>query len=186
MGRQPPQGSKIFGFDPDEWSIEQFSAGHDDDVYAVGNLVATEELTRDTFDPVALDGLADLSRSRHTKPGVLAAIGHQEDREQRTPQLPSSLVGSLEVGSLSNSLDAGQTLTVEHVRLSFVGDRQFLAPLRAAALQHDASVLGRHPYAKTVGLLTPTRVRLKRALPLHVILTRLAGSRMDATRSRHG
>ena len=61
MGCQPPKGGKIFGFDPDEWGIKQFSAGDHDDVNAVGHFVPAEELTRDTFDTVALDGLSNFS-----------------------------------------------------------------------------------------------------------------------------
>jgi hypothetical protein len=114
MCRQPPEGGKIFGLDPNEWGIEQFSAGDDDDVDAVGNSMATEEFTGDTFGTVALDGLSDLSRGRHTKPWVLAVVRHEENREQLAPQLRSGLVGSLEFGALSHPLGAGQALSPEH------------------------------------------------------------------------
>ena len=51
--------------------------------------------------------------------------------------------------------------------LSGMGDREALAPLRAAALQNQPALLGRHAHQETVGLLAVPAIRLKSTFALH-------------------
>jgi hypothetical protein len=49
----------------------------------------------------------------------------------------------------------------------FAADRQTFAALRAAALEHEAAVLGAHPHQEPVSLFPAPGIRLKCALTLH-------------------
>ena len=60
--------------------------------------------------------------------------------------------------------------------LSFVGDRQTFPPLGAAALENDATILGRHADTKTVRLGAAAFIRLESALALHDLLICVSGT----------
>ena len=129
MGAQPLKCGQVFGLNPDEWDIKQFSAGHYDDVDAFGNFVATEQLTRDPFGAIALNRFPHLSRRRHAKPCMRAAIRDQEDREQPAPQLRSLVIRSLEVGALPDPLLARETLSGDQRRDPSSATVSFFLPL---------------------------------------------------------
>jgi hypothetical protein len=159
-------GLYVFGFKGSQGGVKQFPLRHDDRVEAWRDLVATENLSNQSFSSIPLDGPTQLPGGRDPEPAHGMARRQQEKREQAPVNARALLIYTQKLGTAPNpffrpeaSHARGQTL--RRPRLFFAADRQTLAPLGAAALQDETPVLGGHAHEKTVRPRAMARIWLK-------------------------
>lgn len=70
----------VIGFKDGQAGVEQFTLGNDDDIKAMRDLVATENLSYQSFSAVPLNRSAELFRSRNPQPADSAPVRENEDR----------------------------------------------------------------------------------------------------------
>ena len=68
----------IIGFKDGQGGVEQLALGHDDDVKPRRDVVATENLSYQSFSSVSLNGSAELFRRRDAQPSYRALVGKDE------------------------------------------------------------------------------------------------------------
>jgi hypothetical protein len=166
LAEAPFEDVEVIGFKNSQTSVEQFSLRDDDDVEPCGNLVSTEDLSYQSFSAISLDGATQFFRRRDSKPAKCERIGSDEDRavtavDARTLRVNQLILGAFADPFLRPENGRGHGL--------FAADRKAFTPLGAAALQHQAAILGAHPYEKPMGFLTVASIRLERALALHEV-----------------
>lgn len=150
----------VIGFKVVQAGVEQLAFGNDHDVEPGRDLVATENLSDQTFCPVAADGAPELPRGRDSQPARRAVVGQDEDRAVAAVHLRALVVHALELGAPADTLVGTEVQGVERPEL-FARDGQTFPPFGAAALQHQAPVLGAHTHQKPVCLFAMPRIGLK-------------------------
>src|SRR5262249_12590613 len=88
--------------------VEQFPLGHDNDIEPRRDLVATKNLSNQTFRSVSRDRPAKLARGRDTQPRVRQLVGQQEEREIPAMRPGPAVVNPLEIGADQNPFTAAQ------------------------------------------------------------------------------
>jgi hypothetical protein len=76
------EGLYVFGFKGSQGGVKQLPLRHDDDVEAWRDLVATENLSNQSFSSIALDGTTQLPSGRDPQPAHGLARRQQEEREK--------------------------------------------------------------------------------------------------------
>ena len=161
------EGCGVVGLKAGEGRIEHFPAGYQNQIQPRRRLVFPEQLAGEALGPVPHDSGAEFSCGGDTKPAPRAAVGRHEQGHEPARQSHAVFVRLLELGTTPDAFMPGKTLRHRALdRLPLVRDGQPLPALCAAALQHDAAVLRRHPYPEAVRLATAPCIGLKRALPL--------------------
>jgi hypothetical protein len=162
----------VFSFKGSQGGVKQLPLRHDDDVEGWRDLVATENLSNQSFSSIPLDGATQLLRGRDPQPAHGLACRQQEEREQAPVNARALLVYTQKLGTAPNPFfrpeaSHARRQTLRRPLLFFAADRQALATLGAAALQDETPVLGGHPHEKTVRACAVARIWLKRSLTLH-------------------
>lgn len=101
--------TSIFGFKKGQAGVEQIAVGHDDDVEPIGELVATENLSYQSFSAVSLDRTTQFLRRRDAQPSDPAIVGQQERRAVATAQPRPALVDALELGATPNTFSGAKS-----------------------------------------------------------------------------
>ena len=70
----------VIGFKDSQAGVEQATLGDDDDVESRRDLVATENLSNQTFSSIPLDRAPELPGGRDPQPAVGAIVGQEEER----------------------------------------------------------------------------------------------------------
>jgi len=154
----------VIGFKDSQAGVEQVALGNDNDIKARGDLVATKNLSYQSFSTVSLHRSTELFRGRDPQPADAVLVGEDEHRGVPAVKPCAAVVNLLELRTAAYVLGGAKP----QIEL-FAADRQPLAAFGAAALQDKTAVFGAHPHQKTVRLLAMTRIGLERALALHDI-----------------
>ena len=154
----------VIGFKDSQAGVEQVAFGNDDHVIARSDLVATKNLSYQSFSPVPLHRSAELFRGRDPQPPDSPLVGEDEDRGVAAVDLRAAVVDRLELRAAAYVLGGAKP----QIEL-FAADREPFASLGAPPLQDQTAVLGTHSHQETVRLPAMTRIGLERALALHGI-----------------
>jgi hypothetical protein len=96
------ENGSVIGFKDGQAGAEQVAFGDDDDVETIRELVATENLSNQTFRSISLHRAAELSGRRDAQTPHPAGIGQDEQRAVTTVNPATELVHLLEICSASN------------------------------------------------------------------------------------
>jgi hypothetical protein len=95
----------VIGFKDGQAGVQQIAFGDDDDVESIGELVATENLSNQTFRSISLHRAAKLSGGRDAQTPHLAGVGQDEHRAVAAVNPATALVHLLKIYSASNPFD---------------------------------------------------------------------------------
>jgi hypothetical protein len=87
----------VFGFKGGQTRVEQLALGDDDDVEARSDLVATKNLSYQSFSSISLDGSAELPRRRDPETADPKLIGQDEQRRVTPVDAGAAFVDVLKV-----------------------------------------------------------------------------------------
>ena len=74
------EGGSVIGFKDGQAGVKQLTSGHDDDVEALSDFVATKNLSNQSFRPVSLDCAPELPRSSDSEPSNRPLVWQDEQR----------------------------------------------------------------------------------------------------------
>ena len=114
------------GFKGSQAGVEQFAFRNDDDVEAGRELVATENLSNQSFSSISPDGPTELAGRRDAEAADAELVGEQKDRRVAAMDLDAAVVHLLELGTAADPLGWSELQL-------FAADGQTLAALRTAA-----------------------------------------------------
>src|SRR6185436_7430819 len=97
------QGS-VIGFKGAQAGVEQVTLRDDDDVEPRGDLIATEDLSNQSFRSVSLDGPPEFPGGRDPQTSHLAGVGQDEYGAVAAMDLDAPFVHILELGATANAL----------------------------------------------------------------------------------
>ena len=115
----------VIGFKNSQAGVEQVAFRHDDDVEAGGDVVATEDLSNQTFSTVSLDRATQLPGRRDAQSADIELVGQDEQRGKAALDPGPVLVHLPEFGAPANPLgrteshteaDSYSLLTVSRLR----------------------------------------------------------------------
>jgi hypothetical protein len=153
--------------------MEHFPARHNDDIQSGlrlenrSGLVTSEQLARAALCEIPVGCVSELPRRGDSQSRMRPSVWNHENRHETRVNPCSLSVCAFKLCAAADSF-RGDEAAVH--RSAFVCDRQAFSPLCATALQHDPTVLCRHPNSETVRLLTTPGVGLKRPFSLHGVL----------------
>jgi hypothetical protein len=96
------EGGSVIGFKDGQGGVKQLTFGDHDHVEPLGDVVATKNFSNQSFGSIALNGAAELSRSRNTQSSDRALVWQDEQRAIPTVRASSPLVHLLEFCAASN------------------------------------------------------------------------------------
>jgi len=97
-------GLAIISFKDGQGGVEQLTPGNNDDVKPSRDLVATENLSYQSFSPVSYNSSAELFRSCDAQTSHRALIGEDEYRGEASGNPGASLVDFLKLGAAPDTL----------------------------------------------------------------------------------
>jgi len=100
--------TSVFGFKDGQAGVEQVAVGHDDDIEAHGDLVATENLSYQSFGAISLNRAAKLLRRRNAETPDPATGREDERRAVAAADPDAALVRALELGAPSDPLNGAK------------------------------------------------------------------------------
>jgi hypothetical protein len=167
------------GFKGSQAGVEQFAFRDDDDVEAWRELVATKNLSNQSFSSISLDRATQFLRSGDSQSANRQVVREREHRQITAVRPDTTIVDLLVLDAATNAFVPAETS--HKVRLkpdAMYSDATYdwllprancktLAPLGATPLQHQAAIFCAHPDEKAMGFVSVTGIRLKRALALH-------------------
>jgi hypothetical protein len=106
----------VFGFKSSQAGVEQFPLGDEDNVKPSGNLVATENLSNQSFSSIPLHCPAQFSRGGYSEPSGCEAVGQDEEGAVAAVNLIAPLVNALEISRPANPFMARET---RHCRFDY-------------------------------------------------------------------
>ena len=95
----------VIGFKNSQADAEELALRHHDDVVARRDLVATENLSYQSFSTIPHDGAAQLSGGGDAEASHIEPVGQYEQRGIAPPDASTPFVGELEFRSSANPLD---------------------------------------------------------------------------------
>jgi hypothetical protein len=98
------QGLAVIGFKDTQAGIEQLAFGDDDDVVAIGDFVATKNLSYQSFSSVPLDGPSQFSGDRNPQTSNRQAVRQNEQCGIPAVDPRAELVNPLKFGTSTNPL----------------------------------------------------------------------------------
>ena len=144
----------VIGFKGAQAGVEQITLRDNDDVEAGRDLVATKNLSNQSFRPVSLNRSPELASRRDPQPPDIAAVGEEEYCAVPAVNAGAALVHLLEFRTTANTLACAEPQLL-------AADGEALPALGAPALQHQAAIFGAHTHQKPMRLLAVTRIGLK-------------------------
>jgi hypothetical protein len=91
--------TSVFSFKKGQGGVEQVAVGDDDDVEPRGDLVATENLSYQSFGAISTHSAAQLLRRRDAQPATPLLVAEDERRAVAAPKPNAPLVHALELGA---------------------------------------------------------------------------------------
>jgi hypothetical protein len=168
----PFNESSVIGFKVAQAGVEQVRLRDDDYVESRGDLIATEDLSNQSFRSVSLNRSPEFPGGRDSQPSHPAV--RQNEHGAVAAMAPDALfVHMLELGATANALvrAEGQRLSASGSRFGLIAasesgallaaDREALSALRSAAFQDQTAILGAHTHEKSMRFLAVARVGLK-------------------------
>ena len=101
----------VIGFKNSQAGVEQVASRDDDDVEAGGDVVATEDLSNQTFSTVSLDRATQLPGCRDTQSADIELVGQDEQRGKAAMDPGAVLVHLPEFGAAANPLGRTESHT---------------------------------------------------------------------------
>ena len=144
----------VIGFKGAQACVEQLALRHNHHVVPGRDLVATEDLSNQSFRSISLNRPSELAGRRNPQPSDAAAVGQEEHGAVPAMDSGATLVDLFELRAPANALVWAELQL-------FAADRQAFSAFGAAALQHQAAVFGAHSHQKPMRLLAVARVGLK-------------------------
>ena len=92
----------VIGFKGAQAGVEKLALGYYDDVKPRRDLVATKDLSNQSFSAISLHGAADLPCRRDPKPSHAAFVGQQKDRDIAAVDANAPLVDLLELSAAAD------------------------------------------------------------------------------------
>ena len=120
----------VIGFKDSQAGVEQVAFGNDDHVIARSDLVATKNLSYQSFRPVPLHRSAELFRGRDAQPSDSAVVGEDEDRGIPAVELRAAVVNRLELRAAAYVLGGAEPHAVGRYSLLTVSRLRPLARRR--------------------------------------------------------
>jgi hypothetical protein len=94
----------VIGFKVAQAGVEQLAFGDDNDIESRRDLIATENLSDQTFRSVSLDGAPELPGRRNPQPPHRAGVWQDEDRAVAAMHFRAPFVNELELGAAADTL----------------------------------------------------------------------------------
>ena len=98
------EGLTVIGFKDAQGGVEQLTLGDDDDVKARRDVVATENLSNQSFSPVSLNGSAELFRRRDAETSYRALVGEDEHCRVAPMDPGAAFIHFLKLGTAPDAL----------------------------------------------------------------------------------
>ena len=115
LSETPFEYVAVVGFKNSQAGVEQFAFRDDDDVEARGDVVATEDLSNQTFRAVSLNGATQLPGCCDTQPADIELVGQDEQRAVAAPDPGAMIVNLPEFGAAANPLIRAKSHTLQAV-----------------------------------------------------------------------
>jgi hypothetical protein len=109
------QSGSVVGFKVDEGSIQQFPAGHEDDVQTGRELVPTKHLTRQPLRTIAQDSGSEFAAGGDAKPSAALVVRDEEQGHEPAPDTGPRVVRALEFRSATDPLAGSEALPGGHL-----------------------------------------------------------------------
>jgi hypothetical protein len=100
--------TSVFGFKDGQAGAEQVAVGHNDDIEARGDLVASENLTYQSFGAISVNRATKLLGRRDAEAPDPGIGGEDERRAVAAADPKAALVHALEVGATADPLGSAQ------------------------------------------------------------------------------
>ena len=91
--------TSVFSFKNGQAGVEQVAVGNDDDVEPRSDLVATENLSYQSFGAISSHGATQFLRRRDAQPSYALLVGEDERGAVAAPKPNAPLVHALELGA---------------------------------------------------------------------------------------
>lgn len=161
------EGCSVIGFKDGQTCLEQFAFRDNDDVESGRQFVAAKNLSDQSFRSVPLHRAAKLSGGRDAQPSNRLHAFQREQRAIAAVDFRAFFVHPLELRTAPDPLRGADTGHCGAIARLFARDRETLAPLRAAAFQHETTVFRTHADEKAVRPFAMAGIRLECTLALH-------------------
>ena len=97
-------GLAIISFKDGQGGVEQLAPGNDDHVEPSRDLVATENLSYQSFSPVSYNSSAELFRSCDAQTPYRALVGEDEHRREPPMEAGAAFIDCLKLGAAPDAL----------------------------------------------------------------------------------
>ena len=94
----------IVGFKDGQGGVEQLAFGYDHDIESWRDVVATENLSYQSFGSVPLNGSPELFRCRYAEPSYCAPVGKDEHDRVAPVNAHAAFINFLEFGAAPDAL----------------------------------------------------------------------------------
>jgi hypothetical protein len=101
------------GFKGNQAGVEQFAFRDDDDVEAGRELVATEDLSNQSFSSISLDRAAQFPGSRDSQPAYRQVVRERKQRQIAAVRPNTTIVNLLVFGTPANAFVRTESLRVQ-------------------------------------------------------------------------
>jgi hypothetical protein len=149
-----------------EWRRQQFAPGDDHDIDPIERRCVPEHFAHPPLGQIAIDSSTKLLAGGDADPRICLGRGEHEYRHEPAVLLHALVEDPCEFTAATQAQrggkPAGHALCLG---LGFVGYGEALAPLGTPALEHQATVLGRHANQEPMGFGAAPGIRLERTLP---------------------
>jgi hypothetical protein len=98
------EAASVFDFKSGQAGIEQLALRHDDHVVACSDLVATENLSNQSFSPIPRNRASDLFRGRNAQTPNGKRVRQDEQYAERPVNAGAPVVNLLKIGAAANVL----------------------------------------------------------------------------------
>jgi len=146
----------IVGFKGVQAGVEEIALRHDDDVEAMGDFITTKNLSNQSLSSISPNRAAELAGGGDAETADPEIVGQQEHGCKAAIHFDAAIVDPLKFCAAADPLGWSELQL-------FAADREPLAPLCAAAFQHQTAVFRAHSDEKSMRPLPAARIRLKRA-----------------------
>jgi hypothetical protein len=156
----------VVGFNGTQAGVEQSPFRDHDHVEPRGDLIATKNLSNQSFSSISLNGPAELAGSRNPQPANPALVRQDEHGAVAAMEPGATLVHLLVLGAASDSFVRPEThQQAARKRPLLTAHGQTLPTFGAAAFQYQAPVFCAHSHEKPMRALAMTCVGLKSTNP---------------------
>jgi hypothetical protein len=173
----------VIGFKDCQAGTKQLALRDNYDIVSRRQVIASENLSYQTFSTISLDGAAKFSRGGNPQTSHGQVVASKEDGAVPAVHARPKLVDLLKLWAATDPVGSSKLQTL------FAADGEPLAALRATPLEDQTAIFGAHPHQESVRPSAVPRVGLKCSLALHAspswwpLRTRVRRCQMSCRRS---